>query len=295
MTGKLRCNLHRMKNIALVVIAPDSVERGIVSDLIDYYSQQHNALIIGARLKYLSDYELELFYGYIFREKIIKENFSCWWLINRVFNGFPCIALMLYCEKYEEETFIDTILRYKGSNTVKCSPVDETVRERFGGIGPILSVVHSSDNFVFLQREALLFFCAHELELIFSNNCTYVSSDNIATMIRPLLQDSSEKFRHSLLLRISSSLQTYYPKSLEMHKILNSILYADALDFCAIKTTIEYITRTDTRVGLYFEIIKALYEKDSFNFRKDYKHQLRKSNLLLTDWEELLLLNYMLF
>lgn len=290
---ELKCNLQK-KNMAFVVICPDGIQRGVVSDLIEYYTQQHNALIIGARFKYFSDYELELFYKYTFRERIIKDYVSYWWLISRVFNGFPCLALLLYSEEYEEETFCDTVLRYKGSHSVKCAPVDETVRERFGGIGSILSVVHSADDFVSLQREALLFFCTSELELIFSNKCTYVSPDNIKTMIKPLLQDSSEKFRHSLLLRISSALQVYYPNSSEMHEILNNILTADALDSYAIRA-IECNFKTDARVELYFEIIKALYANDGFNFGKDYKHQLRRSNLLLSDWEELLLLNYMQF
>lgn len=290
---ELKCSLQK-KNIAFIVIGPDAIQRGLVSDLIEYYTQQHKALIIGARFKYLSDYELELFYRYTFRERIIKDYVSYWWLINRGYNGFPCLALMLYCEEYDEETFCETILRYKGSHTVKCAPVDETVRDRFGGIGPILSVVHSSDDFISLQREALLFFSTSELELVFSNKCTYVSPDNIKIMIKPLLQDNFEKFRNSLLLRISSALQVYYPKSLEMHEILNNILTADALDSNTIKT-IEYNLKTDARVELYFEIIKALYATDSFNFGKDYKHQLRRGNLLLSDWEEVLLLNYMQF
>ena len=286
--------MNEIKDTALLIITPDSIQRGLVPDILDYLKNKHGASVIGSRLKYLKDYEIEQLYRYSFKKKIVEDDYTFWWLIERTYKNFPCVILFLHSKQHVEETFVETVLKYKGSFSEKCEPVDETIRDKFGGIGRILAVVHSSDDIESMFRELLLFFSEDEIIKIFNNIDQDIQREDLINMNKALDMYDYSAFRNSLISRIMTCIKVYYSEEkdliLKLENLLKNVQINETLELIYYR----YNNTDDIRLKCYLEIILLLNSYIEFEWDKNYKDLCRNNNLLFTDWEEILFLNYLL-
>lgn len=298
--GKLS-NFEALKHIAFVIITPDSIKRGIESEVIDFILSKTRAQVCSARVKHLSDRDIEELYKYTFRQKIIDHKVTFWWLMQRSFQLSPCMALLLYCDKHEEEYFCETVLNLKGSFSVQCKPVEDTVRKHFSSLSRILAIIHSSDDILNLMREALIFFNENDFADIINKPLINGIKNNVLQLLEGngRVPESSAETVERLIARIKATIDIKYPALKDISECLLKLKNKDNIEQSLISLENSMIKLKEISeheiLSMVMKVVLSLFGKNSGIPIEQIGTILRWGNIYLTDWEEIVLQNYLFF
>jgi len=251
---------ERLFEMSFIIMTPDSVYNQIIRDVVEYICEKADCKIIAAKLRYLSDYDIEELYRYTYQSKIVRNERTFWWLSRLKYKNTPCVALIFYNPKSEKQFFCEKLLEMKGSYAIATGYKGETVRERFKALNRIISILHSSDDILALLRESLLFFDYEELSKLFSgvsiNN--FLSIETITDLTFPNIN--------------GNILQA-------MSKRLNATL--------KITNTENYYLQTAKRI---------ITTPDDYGIPlTEIGYTVRKADICLSEWDEIYLLNKLYF
>lgn len=181
------CQSNSLNKMAFMIITPDAVRRNIYNEIIEYLYYEKKYKFLMCKIVMLSAYQIEELYKYSFKRKIINNEPSYWWLMERCLQVGPSLVILIYNPLEMSGYFSEnlTILKgeYKKQEDLK---EKETIRVKFSSMSRLLNNIHCSDDIFQTIREANIFFTYSEIKhaLYKAENGNFMDVKILSNMLR---------------------------------------------------------------------------------------------------------------
>lgn len=288
-----------LSKVAFLMITPDAVKRGMLSDIITYLTVNKHIKVCSAKTKWLSTRDIEILYKYSFRRKILDGEPAYWWLMERCLQLGPCVGLVLYSEDFDEEYFCEELVKIKGKYSEDNDSKDnDTIRGKFKSISRIFNTVHCSDNIFNVLRESAIFYSLDEFENILSNvqNKHFLPPEYVVELLQGgevITRDTADILR-DIVIRIIANI------NIEINLVDNinrDDIYNKYIRSRTYSQFWESVSNDRSIAQRWISLLVILYSiegEESVPIEK-IEYYLENTELYLTDFEKLVILNIVVF